>query len=257
MTTPGRIFASKRVCVACAVLFWTVAWQALYMLVGHDVLLASPTSVVIRLSELVPTLGFWQAVGTSLARISIGFLLAAILGTLAAVASFRIRIARTLLTPLLGAVKATPVASFVILVLIWVPSRDLSTVISLLMAFPLVYTNVLEGLDATNRDLLDSAAVLGIQGWGLVRCVYAPQLLPYAQAALSLAFGMCWKAGIAAEVIGMPAGTIGEHLYDAKVYLQTPDLFAWTLVIVIVSLLLECAFRNVLNIVVQRVFRMH
>ena len=52
-----------------------------------------------------------------------------------------------------------------------------------------------------------------------------PQVLPYFRSAVSAALGLCWKAGTAAEVIGLSGGTIGERLYTAKVYFQTPDLF--------------------------------
>ena len=230
-----------------AIAFWVAVWQVAAMSVGHEILLASPAAVVARLAELAPTPEFWTSIGVSLSRIFIGFALSVALGAAAAAAAFRFAVARTLAAPLVAAMKSVPVVAFIIVVLIWVPSRDLSVVISFLMGFPIVYTNILEGLDSTDRDLLDAAAVLGIDGARLVRCVYAPHLVPYAQAACSLALGMCWKAGVAAEVIGLPASTIGEHLYDAKVYLQTPDLFAWTIVIILVSLVFEFAFKRLLK----------
>ena len=52
---------------------------------------------------------------------------------------------------------------------------------------------------------------------------------------------MSWKAGVAAEVIGVVGGSIGEKLYEAKIYLQTGDLLAWTVVIVALSALFERA----------------
>ena len=237
---------------AAAVAFWIVVWAVAAASIGHDILLASPAAVFMRLLEIAPTAEFWVSIGTSLARIFGGFALAVILGAGAGVLAYRAAFVRTLLAPLVAAMKSVPVVAFIIVVLIWVPSRDLSIVIAFLMGFPIVYTNVLEGLDSTDRDLLDAAAVLGIEAWGLVKCVYGPHLVPYAQAACSLALGMCWKAGVAAEVIGLPAHTIGEHLYDAKVYLQTPDLFAWTIVIVALSLVFEFAFKRILHTATKR-----
>ena len=152
-----------------------------------------------------------------------------------------LRLLMGLAEPDAGAVKAVPVASFVILVLLWVSSRELSIVISFLMALPVVYTNVLEGIEQTDPALLEMAEVFGIRGWERVRLVYASQVLPYVRAAISLGLGLSWKAGIAAEVIGLPDFTIGEHLYDAKVYLDTPSLFAWTVAIVALSALVEWA----------------
>ena len=152
-----------------------------------------------------------------------------------------------LLAPLVGAVKAAPVASFVVLLLMWVPSRRLSVAVSFLMAFPILYTNVLAGVRQTDPALLEMADVFGVSDWARVRTVYAAQVAPYLRAGLSLAMGLSWKSGIAAEVIGLPAPSIGIHLYDAKVYLDTPDLLAWTVVIVALSVGLEALLGRLLD----------
>ena len=133
-------------------------------------------------------------------------------------------------------------ASFIILVLIWVPSRNLSVVISFLMVFPVMYTNLLKGIESTDRNLLEMAQVFRISLPRRIRYIYVSQVLPFFRAGCSVALGLCWKAGIAAEVIGIPEQSIGEMLYNAKIYLNTPDLFAWTVVIVMISLLFEKLF---------------
>ena len=69
--------------------------------------------------------------------------------------------------------------------------------------------------------------------------VYLPQIKPYLLSACSIGLGLSWKAGIAAEVIGIPDGSIGERLYEAKVYLSSADLFAWTVVVILISVLFE------------------
>lgn len=229
----GRLplWAVHPLCVA----FWLAVWQLGAWAVGARIVLVGPLEVLARLGQLALTGEFWLSVGLSLARISAGFALAAATGVALAALCSRVRVVRELLAPVVGAVKAAPVASFVILVLLWVPSRRLSVVISFLMAFPIIYTNVLEGIRATDPRLLEMADVFGVSGLERVRTIYAAQVLPYARAALSLALGLSWKAGIAAEVIGLPDRSIGEHLYEAKVYLDTPSLFAWTLAVVLLS----------------------
>ena len=147
-----------------------------------------------------------------------------------------------LMDPLITVIKATPVASFIILCLIWIPSRNLSVFISFLMVFPVVYTNLLEGLRQTDKQLLEMADSFGAGLGKKVEFVYLSQVMPYAATACKLGLGLCWKAGIAAEVIGIPTGSIGEKLYKSKVYLETPDLFAWTIVIIFVSMTFEKIF---------------
>lgn len=211
-------------------------------------LLASPVQSAFRLLELLPVPAFWRAVGNSSLRIFGGFLLACLLALLlAALAAGRPWLA-DLLAPLVAVVKATPVASFIILALVWLDSRSLSLFISALMVFPPVYLNVLEGLRRTDRKLLELARVYRIPLRRRIWGVYLPQVLPYFRSAASLALGLCWKAGTAAEVIGLPAETIGERLYAAKVYFQTADLFAWTAVILALAAVFERLFLTAVDL---------
>lgn len=225
-----------------AVLFWILVWQAASMKLGQEILLASPVSVIRRLGELIFTGEFWRSAAFSCGRIAAGFLLALALGGLLAVLACRFGMAAALMTPLITVIKSTPVASFIILCLIWIPSRNLSVFISFLMVLPVVYTNMLTGIRQTDKKLLEMADVFGIPVRKRIFTIYLSQVLPYLVTACTLGLGLCWKAGVAAEVIGVPSGSIGEKLYHAKIYLNTPDLFAWTIVIIAISFLFEKCF---------------
>lgn len=230
-----------------AAAFWLALWQIAAMALKQEILLASPVSVFLRLLELLPAWDFWTTVGFSFSRIILGFLLACFAGTVLAACAARWKLARTLTAPLMGAVKATPVASFIILVLLWVPSRNLSVVISFLMVTPIVYLNVLGGLDSRDKKLSEMADLFQVSPSRRLRYLTVPQVMPFFRSACAAGLGLCWKAGAAAEVIGLPEGSIGERLYEAKIYLETPDLFAWTLVIVLISILFERLFLFLLD----------
>jgi len=131
--------------------------------------------------------------------------------------------------------RSVPVASFVIAALIWVPSRRLSLLIVAVIVLPVVYAGTLDGLRQIDPRLTEMARVFRMPRTNRLRCVALPALMPSLTSALSVAMGLAWKSGVAAEVIGIPGGSIGEKLYKAKVYLATPDLFAWTLTIVLLS----------------------
>ncbi len=222
-----------------AVAFWLLLWQLGAMALGQRLLLPSPAEVLVCLARLVVTADFWRSVGWSAARIFSGFLIACAAGTLLAGLSVRFGAVRELLSPLVTAMKAVPVVSFIILALVWLPSRQLSLFISALMVFPTVYLNLLEGVDHTDRRLLEMARVFRVPLGRRLRDIYLPQALPWFRSACSLGLGLCWKSGVAAEVIGLPGGSVGERLYTAKVYLETPELFAWTVTIVAVSAVFE------------------
>ena len=228
-------------------LFWLAVWQLVSMALSSELLLVSPVRVVARLVELAVTADFWLSVASSFLRIVGGFLLAVAAGVVLAALSARFRRVRELLAPLILAVKSIPVASFIILALIWFSSKNLAVLISFLMVLPVIYTNVLSGIRAADPQLLEMAAVFRLSPLRRVRYIYVPQVYPFFQSACGVALGLCWKSGVAAEVIGMPQGSIGERLQQAKVYLDTPDLLAWTLVIVLVSLCFEKLFLALLK----------
>lgn len=230
-----------------AVLFWIAVWQIASICLGQEILLASPVSVIRKLAALIFTVDFWQSVGFSFGRIICGFLTAVILGILSAVCACRFSFVEVILNPLINVMKSTPVASFIILCLVWIPSRNLSVFISFVMVLPVIYTNILEGIRHTDDQLLEMAAVFRVSPVKKILYIYLSQILPYLLTACRLSLGMCWKAGVAAEVIGVPKGSIGEKLYNAKIYLNTPDLFAWTIVIILISFVFEKCFLAVLK----------
>ncbi|MGM9661614.1 MAG: ABC transporter permease [Oscillospiraceae bacterium] len=230
-TTSG----SKKHIRLWAVLLWLTVWQLAGMWVGQEFLLATPAATARALLRLMGEGEFWRSIAFSLSRIAAGFGLAAVLAVALGVLAARRKWVGDLLAPLLAAVKATPVASFVIVALIWVSSRNLSVLISFLMVFPVLYLSIREAVEQLEGELAEMARVFRVPLGRRVRYLYLPEILPRFRAAASAALGYCWKAGVAAEVIGIPDGSLGEKLYEAKIYLNTPELFAWTVTIVAVS----------------------
>lgn len=222
-----------------AVAVWLLLWQLASMAVGLPLLLPSPLAVLLRLGQLCTGADFWLTVASSLLRILLGFLLGVLFGTALAGLCWRFRLIDVLARPLLEVLKSTPVASFIILALVWVKTTWLATVISFIMVLPLIYANVREGIDSADRQLLEMAQVFRLSRRKTFRYCYLPAILPFFLSAISSALGFAWKSGIAAEVLGRPARAIGSQIYDSKIYLETPDLFAWTLVVILLSVLLE------------------
>ncbi len=217
-------------------------WQFFAMKIGKEVLLASPRATFKALAELISQPVFWHIIMFSLGRILLGFVLAVIAGVILAVLSAAFEWVRVLLNPLFNVIKSVPVASFIILLLLWINGGNLSIAISFLMVMPIVYNNMVTGLLQVDKQLLEMAKVFGLSAKKKIMYIYLPQVLPYFTAACTTSLGLCWKSGIAAEVIGMPAGSIGNRLYETKLYMETAQMFAWTLVIVFISFLVEKGF---------------
>ena len=234
---------------AGAVLFWLAVWQAAAMAIGQEVFLVSPVQALRCLLRLLPQADFWHRVGFSAGRILLGFGLGVVCSAALAVAAEICPAAEVLIAPVLQLVKATPVASFIILALVWVRGASLSVLISFLMVLPVLYGAVRTGIRAADPQLLEMAKVFRLPLGRRLRAVWLPAVLPAFRQGCSVALGICWKSGVAAEVIGLPNGSIGDALYRAKITLSTGELFAWTFVIILLSAAFEKLFLRALDAV--------
>ena len=232
----------RRIQILAASVFWLGVWQAAAVAIGQEVFLVSPIQAAGTLMELLPQADFWQRVGFSAGHILLGFALGVVVSVLLAAAAERWAWVDTLLAPVIQLVKATPVASFIILALVWVSGRSLSILISFLMVLPVLYSAVRTGIESADVQLLEMAQVF-----------HLPLALPAFRQGCSVALGICWKSGVAAEVIGLPDGSIGDALYRAKITLSTGELFAWTFVIILLSAGFEKLFLALLDKAVARV----
>lgn len=239
-TTQNKIIKIQK--AALVTLFWLTVWQVLCLILGNNrLLIASPLTVAKRLIELAREEKFWLSIFNSLRRVLTGYLLGAFLGVaLGALGSFAGWF-HSLLSPILVVIRSAPVTSFVILALVWIKSYNLSVFISFLMVFPIVYSGVREGIGSADKQLLEVAKVYGFSLWKTLRLCYFPALRPFLLASLSTSIGLGWKSGITGEVFALPKNSIGTLLHDAKVYLETADVFCWTAVIILLSLCIEKA----------------
>lgn len=223
-------------------LFWLAVWQVGAMLLNKPLLLPTPIEAIVRLGQLAAKGEFWGICLVSLGRILFGAVCALALGLVLALAASRSKLIHALLSPLITVIKSTPVASFIILLILWLGRDILPSVIVVLMGLPVVWSNVLGGIASADPLLLDMARLFRFCPLKTLRRIYIPSLAPYFLSACRSVLGLAWKAGVAAEVLTVPARSIGKMLYESKLYWEIPDLFAWTLVVIICSLIIEKVF---------------
>uniref|UniRef100_UPI004057857B ATP-binding cassette domain-containing protein n=1 Tax=Acetatifactor sp. TaxID=1872090 RepID=UPI004057857B len=228
-------------------LFWLLVWWVLAIAVDNPILLVSPFHAVKRLAEFVVQLAFWKSVAGSFLRIAVGFLLGILIGLALAGISFRYRWFEELLQPVISLIKTVPIASFVVILLIWWGSSVLVAAICFLVVLPNIYINTLEGLKATDAKLLEMAQVFRMAPYNRFFYIYRPALRPFWESGMKLALGMCWKSGVAAEVIGMPEYSIGGQLYLSKIHLDTAGVMAWTAAVILLSLCFEKLILRILE----------
>ena len=236
--------ASKKTILAktAAVLLALAVWQAVAMLIDSDLILVTPIEVFKRLFTVWREPGFFASLTFTSSKIILGFLAAFVLGIGLGALAGRFRIVEILLWPWMLTVKSVPIASFVLIILLFVSSADISVFISFLIVLPIIYTNMLSGIKNTDQKMLEAACLFGTPLKYRLLYIRLPQIKPYLISAASVGCGLAFKAGVAAELIVIPTGSVGEALYNSKIYLNTADLFAWTVIIILMSVIFEKLF---------------
>jgi len=235
-----------------AVAFWLIVWQIAAVSMKQEIFLVSPVSCVKTLIEMMKTRAYYERILFSTLRVLHGFAYGMILGSLMGAVSARVNAVRSLMAPLIAVIRAIPVASFIILAVFFLTDEQLSVFISLLICFPVFYTNVMSGCLNADRQLLEMAKVFRLSPIKKLMHIHLLNVYPYIRSAVSVSIGLAWKSGIAAEVIAIPKGSIGDRLYYVKMYYLTGELFAWTITIILLSLLCEALMQMLLGIFGRR-----
>ncbi|MCL1844541.1 MAG: ABC transporter permease subunit [Defluviitaleaceae bacterium] len=230
------------------VLFWLLVWEAVAAIIGSDLVIVSPRVTFARLLELAQTAVFWQSIGTTLGRILRGFLFALIAGTVLAALAARFKTFLKLILPAVNTMNAVPIASFTILALIAFNPSDLAIFVSFVTVLPIIFYNTHKGIESTDPQLLEMAQIFRVPARKVIFRIYFKTVAPYVAAAATSGIGFAWKSGIAAELIGQVSGTIGMNLHAARIWLNTADVFAWTVAIVLLSYGMERTFRIILRV---------
>ena len=230
-----------------ALIFWTAVWYLAAAALDNPLLLPTPLQVLRCLGNMAVTAAFWQTDLLSICRILLGVVAAVVLGTVLAVLTARSRLLNILIAPAMTAMQATPVASFTILVLIWVDRDYVPVLICAMMGLPIVWNGVSGGIRVTDPQLLEMAKIYCLPKRHTLRRIWIPSVMPFFRTACSSALGLGWKAGIAAEVLTVPKRSIGRMISESKLYLMTEELFAWTLTVIVLSLLLQKLMQRLLQ----------
>ena len=232
-----------RVCrILLVAAFWIALWAFAAWRVGKPLLFPSPLAVLTRLWELAQTKEFYTVVGNSLWSVLSGILIAVLAGCVFAALTAHVKPLRDLLLPIMTVIKATPVASFIVLAMIWIGSARVPTFITILIVLPVIWTNLDEGFLKIDPQLEEVTKIYKMSFFRRFKLLTLPSLKPYFVSACRSSLGLAWKAGVAAEIIAMPKNTIGTMIGEAKLYIETATMFAWTLTVILLSLLIELLF---------------
>jgi len=233
-TIKNKIFTSLAVLA-----FWLLFWEAVSLAVGQVILVPSPLEAVAAWFGLAGDKAFWAAVLVSLFRVTAWILIAVFVGIIGAIISSKSYIFKTLMTPVLHIIRAAPVASFIILALVWITTDRLPIFIAFLMVVPIIWESLETAIEGIDQNLIEMGRLFNLKRHQIFFKIKVPLLMPTFISLCTTSLGFAWKAGVAAEVICRPKLSLGRLLQDSKTYLETPELFAVTATVVVLSIILE------------------
>lgn len=248
MTISGmRDKIKKPAQTAGSILFWIAVWHIAAKAANQKLILKIPCPIdtLKAFFQNCREPEFWQITGISIAHILIGFLLAVIIGCLFGMLSNRIELLGTFLSPVLHLIRTVPVAALIIVAWLWIPSYALPSFIAFLMVLPIIWSHTEAGLKAVDTKLIEMAQVNGMSKHDISLKIRLPLVAPHIRTGCLTGVGIAWKAGVAAEIIASPAGTLGAMLSSAKASIDYSSVFAVTLTIVILSVFIE----NILKLI--------
>lgn len=234
---------------ALSILLAIIVWQAIALFINNNIVLVGPIQVLNTLFTLIQTNSFWFSIFNTSYKILLSLIVAIFCACVLAFCAYKCRGLEILLWPYTSFMKATPLASIIVISLIWLSSAKLSLLTVFIICFPIVYTNILHSLKAIDTKLLQAAKVFKISTLKTIRYIFIPHCMPSFYSSLKLCVGLAFKAGVAAELIGLSKNSIGSFIYESKIYLSTADLFAWTFVVIIISIIFENLLLKFIKIV--------
>lgn len=221
------------------IIFWIFIWELLYLIVNKNIVIPSPYNVFINLTNLIKTKEFYISIINTFRSIIIGFFLALATGILTGIINLLIPWTKEIIKPIINIIRVTPVASFVILALVFMQTKNLPILVSFFMVLPLVWRNIIESFKSIDNNLIEMSNLFKVSKLSQIKNIYLPHSLPYLLAAVHTGFGYSWKSVITAEIIASSSITIGSYILDSKVYLDSVELFSWTIVVIVLSIITE------------------
>lgn len=246
MESKKHIGYKKILITAAVAAIWVVIWQLISLVVNQPLYVPSPYATMVSLCNIIVTQHFWISVISTFLRVAVGIVISFVLGCSIAYISAHAKPVETFLSPFVTAVKSTPIMSIIIVALVWFKASFVPVFSCVLLCFPIFYANTLTGIQSVEKGYLELAKVYHVKRIRVIREITLPSVMPHIYTAISICLGFSWKAVVAAEVLSIPRYSMGYSLFATKLNLETADMFAWTIAIIVISIIVEKVLKRLL-----------
>lgn len=239
-----HFFISKnKFALILSISFLMILWKMISFFLNNELILPSPESTFLSVLSIIKHETFHGTLKATIFRGITGFLISFSIALTCGCAAGNNKLIFYLLQPLTITIKTTPVLAIILLAIIWLNTELVPAFVCFLVVFPIIYSNVTEGINSVDIKLIEMAEIYKIKKLEKLKSIYLPSITSHLIAGTSTAIGLTWKAVIAAEVICQPFNALGTKMVEAKIDLDMPALFAWTAIAIILSSISEFILR--------------
>jgi len=235
--------------VLCGIIFLLIIWEIISRLYDSFIIFPGPLSVLESFFRLLGDSRFYLSLWNSFLRVLGGIFIAVPLGIAAGIAAGLNKKLAAFLSPLFSIISATPVISVILIAFLLLGTARTPVFAAFLMIFPVVSTNIIEGIKNTNAGYRELFVSFHMNRMEKIKYLYFPVLLPFIFASLKSSLSLCWKVIVAAEVIVQPLRSLGTGMQFARMNLETSELFAWTIATIIASVISQL----ILSLIIKKI----
>ena len=226
-----------------ALLALIILWHIAALIIGAELILPTPEDAVRELVTVIRGDDFFVAVGSTALRGIIGFAISFLLAAVFAIIARLSYAAERFFSPVVAVLRAVPTMSVILLTIIWFNSRVAPVFIGFLIIFPIMYNNFLSAIKGVNPQLVEMSRVYRVSRADMVTKLFLPAIAPAIISSSSAAISLNIKIIIASEVLAQTSKSIGMAMQTARIFVDTAQLMAWTIVAVVLSFALELAVK--------------
>lgn len=243
--------STKNIIILASVAVMLILWEVAALRIDSEQIMPGPVATLISTVGLFGQKDFVAIVFSTILRGIVGFLIAAIAGVISGIIAGIHEGFNAFMKPWIVVMRSTPVVAFVLLALIWF-SQSTAVFIAFLTMFPMIFTNVVEGIHNVDGKLLKMAELYKVKKIRVIKWVYVPAIAPFMVSGISSAIGIGWRAIIVGEVLSQPRYGIGNSMQLAQIQMNVDKLIAWTIIAVLLGFLFEKIIRLIENVTVKR-----
>ena len=225
--------------VAVGVIAIVLLWTLLAVTQDKPLLFPTVGQILQQMFSLLGSAAFYLAVFNTLLRCILAFVLAIVIAFVLVLTVAVFPAVGRILAPIIALLRAFPTMSVILIALVWLNSRSSPVLVGFLIAFPLLYSNLLNKVTDISVQLTDMCKVYQVDRTRRITRMYIPAILPQLAKETSAVFPVVIKVVIAGEVLAYTANSMGMEMFEAKLDINIALLLAWSIVAVLLGYIVK------------------